>query len=202
MDAPYKARSRWLAEHVLPHEAMLRARLRHLTRNSAVDIDDVIQETYAILAKLESVEGIRNPRTYAVQVAKSVFLQSIRRKKVISIGSMSDLAALEHFDDCPSPEQHASGRHELLRVKAAIETMPLQVRRVFWLRRVEGLSQRETALRLGLAEHTVEKYVSRGIKFLLGQFERDGNASLEASSLKDPQCVGIDPFDGRSRAGS
>ena len=82
MNLPYVARNRWLAEHVLPHEAMIRARLRRLTRDSKSDIDDVIQETYAILARLESVEGIRNPRTYALQVAKSVFLQSIRRRNL------------------------------------------------------------------------------------------------------------------------
>lgn len=201
MVAPYEARSRWLAQHVLPHEAAIRVRLRYLTRRSDSDVDDIVQETYAILARLESVETIRNPKGYALQVATSVFLQDIRRKKVVAIGSMSDLASLEAIDDCPSPEQHVSGQQELRRVQAAIGLMPPQVRKVFWLRRVEGLSQRETAKQLGLAEHTIEKYMSRGIQILLSQFEHGGNAPLDASNSKDTKLAAPDSVNGQSRTG-
>ncbi len=202
MAAPYEARSRWLAQHVLPHEAAIRSRLRYLTRRSDCDVDDIVQETYAILARLESVETIRNPRHYALQVATSVFLQDVRRKKVVAIGSMSDLASLEPIDDRPSPEQNVSGRQELRRVQAAINLMPSQIRKVFWLRRVEGLSQRETAHQLGLAEHTIEKYVSRGLQILLAQFEHGGNARVDASNSKDTRLAASDSVDGQSRNGS
>jgi RNA polymerase sigma factor (sigma-70 family) len=185
MEAPYLARSRWLAASVLPHEPAMRAWLRQTTRLSDTDIDDIVQETYAILARLESVDSIRDPRTYAWQVAKSVFLQGLRRNKIIPIGSLSDLAALGGVDDTPGPEQHAHGQREMRRVEAAVEEMPTQVRKVFWLRRVEGLSQRETATQLGLAEHTVEKYSARGMKFLLRQFGRGGNATVESSNVQD-----------------
>src|SRR3546814_20411521 len=60
------------------------------------------------------------PRSYAMQVAKSVFLQTLRKNKVISIGSILDLAALGDVDDAPGPEQHAHGQRELRRVEAAI----------------------------------------------------------------------------------
>ncbi len=179
----------------------MRARLRHLTRRSDVDVDDIVQETYAILARLESVDAIRNPRGYAMQVATSVFLQTIRRKKVVAIGSMSDLASLDAIDDVPSPEQQVSGQQELRRVQAAIGLMPPQVRKVFWLRRVEGLSQRETAHRLCLSEHTIEKYMSRGIRILLGEFVHGGNAAADASTLEDATPAAPDSVDGQSRTG-
>jgi RNA polymerase sigma factor (sigma-70 family) len=197
----YHARSRWLAEQVLPHEPAIRARLRHLTRMTHMDVDDIVQETYAILARLKSVESVHNPRAYALQVAKSVFLQALRQEKVVAIGSISDLASLDTVDDYPSPEQHASGQQELRRVQTAIRMMPPRVREVFWLRRVHGLSQRETAQQLGLAEHTIEKYMSRGIKFLLSQFERGGNALPDASDSIDPRFAGATSADGRSRTG-
>ncbi|QJU59930.1 sigma-70 family RNA polymerase sigma factor [Sphingomonas sp. AP4-R1] len=201
MDAPYRARSRWLASHVLPHEPAIRAWLRRTTQVADSDIDDLIQETYAILAKLDSVEGIRDPRHYAMQVARSVFLQGLRRSKIVSIEAIADLAALEEPDDMPSPEQHVFGQRELRRVEAAIETMPPQVRKVFWLRRVQGLSQRETAHELGLAEHTIEKYAARGMKLLLAQFGRGGNVSPESSRVRDLSSVGPEPTNGRSRTG-
>lgn len=178
----------------------MRAWLRRTTQISNSDIDDVVQETYAVLARLESIDSIRDPRTYAFQVAKSVFLQSLRRSKIVPIGSVADLAALGEADDTPGPEQHANGQRELRRVEAAIGEMPTQVRKVFWLRRVEGLSQRETAFRLGLAEHTVEKYSAKGMKFLLRQFGRGGNVTVESSKAQDPKLVEFDLSNAHSRA--
>jgi len=192
MEPPYLARSRWLAAHVLPHEPAIRAWLRRTTQISDSDIDDIVQETYAILARLDSVDAIRDPRNYAARVAKSVFLQGLRRSKIVPIGSIADLAALGEVDDAPGPEQQLHGRRELRRVEAAIGEMPTQVRKVFWLRRVEGLSQRETASRLGLAEHTVEKYSAKGMKFLLRQFGRGGNVIAGSSTMQDPTLVDCD----------
>jgi RNA polymerase sigma factor (sigma-70 family) len=201
MEAPYLTRSRWLAEHVLPHEPAMRAWLRRTTQTSDSDIDDIVQETYAILARLESVDAIRDTRTYAIQVAKSVFLQGLRRNKIVSIGSFADLAALEPIDDAPNPEQHAHGQRELRRVEAAVAEMPTNVRKVFWLRRVEGLSQRETASQLGLAEHTVEKYSAKGLKSLIRQFGRGGNVIVESSRTQDPRLVELDQPNAQSRKG-
>lgn len=193
MDVPYQARSRWLAAKVLPHEPAMRAWLSKTTRAPDADIDDIVQETYAILAKIDSVDAIRDPRTYAFQVARSVFLQGLRRSKVVAIDAIADVASLDLVDDAPSPEQHAMGKRELSRVEAAIREMPLQVRKVFWLRRVEGLSQRETASELGLAEHTIEKYSARGLKFLLAKFARGGNVPPESSRDQALKLIESDP---------
>jgi RNA polymerase sigma-70 factor (ECF subfamily) len=197
--APYLVRSRWLAVQVLPHEPAMRAWLRRTTHVSDPDVDDIVQETYAILAKLDSVETIRDPRTYAFQVARSVFLQGLRRSKVVAIDAMADLDGLAAADDAPSPEQHALGKRELRRVEAAIHDMPPQVRKVFWLRRVEGMSQRETATELGLAEHTVEKYSAKGMKLLLARFGLGGNSSVKSSRDQDPPLAEYDPKNARSQ---
>lgn len=198
MEGPYLARSRWLAANVLPHEPAVRAWLRSATQASDTDIDDIIQETYAILAKLESVESIRDARAYTRQVARSVFLQGLRRSKIVPIESLAELEGLEIADDVPSPEQHAFGKRELRRVEAAIDSMPTQVRRVFRFRRVEGLSQRETAHEMGLAEHTIEKYMAKGVKLLLKQFGHGGNVSAESSKVRDLELVGAEPRNGGS----
>ncbi len=200
MEAPYLARSRWLAalyicRMSLPCASGSAAPRRFPTPISTTSCRKPTRSSRG----LESVDSIRDPRTYALQVAKSVFLQGLRRSKVVPIGSITDLAALEDADDAPGPEQHAHGQRELRRVEAAIGEMPPQVRKVFWLRRVEGLSQRETATRLGLAEHTVEKYSARGIKFLLRQFGRGGNVTIESSKTQDPTLVEFDLQNAPSR---
>jgi RNA polymerase sigma-70 factor (ECF subfamily) len=179
---PTPERNRWLADHVLPHEAWIRRVVARLAGAADLDVDDVIQETYATLVRLRTAEAIEDPRSYGLRVAKSICLRQIRRAKIVSIEKVANLDALEAAADAPSPEQHALGRSELLRVKDAIEAMPEPVRRAFWLRRVEGLSQREVAAALGLSENTVEKQISRGIRLLVAQFARGGKASRQAST--------------------
>jgi DNA-directed RNA polymerase specialized sigma24 family protein len=78
MQLASQERAVWLARCILPHEPELRAWLgaRALPR---LEVDDIVQETYAILSGLEQVGHIRNPRTYMFEVAKSVILQALRR---------------------------------------------------------------------------------------------------------------------------
>jgi len=178
-------RAQWLAACILPHERALRDWLARFAFLSEDQIDDLVQETYAVLANRAEVASIRAPRAYAFQVAKSILLQELRRSRVVAIGSVADLEALDLAADMPSPEQHAIGRDELNRVARAIAAMPRQTRRAFQLRRVEGLSQRDVAAALGLSESTVEKHIVRGIKLLMQQFGRGGKASSDASMTID-----------------
>jgi RNA polymerase sigma-70 factor (ECF subfamily) len=176
-------RARWLAAHIVPHESALRGWLRGKS-SLGFDIDDVVQETYAILAAKATVDGIANPKTYAFQVAYSVILQQLRQSRVVPIAAMVDVGTLEAVIEDPSPEQALLARDELRRVQRAIEALPRQTRTAFVLRRVEGLSQAEIAKRMRLSEHTVEKHIARGIKSLLAQFGRGGNKAVQASKEK------------------
>lgn len=197
MDCLRDDRSLWLATHILPHEPALREWLGRLARLGPDRVDDLVQETYAVLATRPDVTGIHNPRAYAFQVARSILLQDLRRSRVVPIGSFADLDRLTPVADLPTPEQQAIGRDELIRVAEAIAAMPTQTRRAFHLRRVEGLSQRDVATAMGLSENTVEKHIMRGIRLLMQQFGRGGKASSDASM----HCErGTASADTRSRA--
>ncbi len=180
-------RARWLAAHVLPHEGALRAWLRGKS-SFGFDIDDIVQETYAILAANATVDVILNPKTYAFQVAYSVILQQLRQSRVVPIAAMADVGALEAVIDDPSPKQTTLARAELQRVQRAIDALPRQTRTAFVLRRVEGLSQAEIARHMNLSEHTVEKHIARGIKTLLAQFGQERNAANAAGGNKPVQA--------------
>jgi RNA polymerase sigma-70 factor (ECF subfamily) len=175
-------RAVWLARNVLPHECALRAWLRQKYA-LGIEVDDVVQETYAILAGLPSVDQIRNPRSYAFQTAHSLILAHLRRSKIVSIRRASDLELQGALADTPSPEQVAQDRDELENVVRVLGELPPKVREVFLLRRVHGLSQRETAERLGISENSVEKRVSQGIRALLAAFGRGGKRGPK--SLED-----------------
>jgi RNA polymerase sigma-70 factor (ECF subfamily) len=182
-------RAIWLGRHVLPHEPALRAWLRR-RRLEGLEIDDVIQETYSRLIAAESVAHIRDAKSYTFQIAGSVVVDHLRRLKVVSIASVSD--HLDMPSEEPSPERQVIDREELHRLAQMIASLPRRVRDVFTLRRVYGLSQREVAERLGIAESTVEKHMARGFLLMLEPLRHGGNNILHTSSLGSG-TIGIGP---------
>lgn len=192
MDCFRDDRSLWLATHILPHEPTLRDWLCRFARLKPDYVDDLMQETYAVLATRANVADIHNPRAYAFQVAKSILLQDLRRSRVVSIGSFADLDRLAPEADLPTPERQALARDELTRVADAIAAMPTQTRRAFHLRRVEGLSQREVAIAMGLSENTVEKHMMRGIRMLMQQFGRGGKSTSNASIRREQGSTSVE----------
>ena len=158
-------RAQWLAANVLPHERALRAWLAD--RTAGAEIDDVVQETYAILAGLPTVTQIHNPRAYAFQVAQTVILQRLRRAAIVRIDAVEEIERLSISNDEPSPEQLVSDRQELRQVAMLIASLPPKCREAFLLRKVEGLSQREIAQRMGVSEGTVEKHIAKGVRILM-----------------------------------
>jgi RNA polymerase sigma-70 factor (ECF subfamily) len=90
----------------------------------------------------------------------------VRRERVVHIEARGDLDALNVLVDEISPERRASARQELARLARAFDLLPLRCRDVMWLTKVESLTQREVASRLGINQKAVEKQVSRGIRLL------------------------------------
>ena len=178
-------RAIWLGRHVLPHEAALRAWLKR--RNLVgLEIDDVIQETYTRLFQAESVAHIQDARNYAFQVAGSVVIDHLRRMKVVPIVSVPGLEYLEVDSQEPSPERQVIDRDELTRLAGMIARLPGKIRDVFTLRRVHGLSQREVAARLRLAESTVEKHMAKGFLMMSEWYGHGGNAPSRPSRPGKP----------------
>lgn len=159
-------RVRWLGYEILPHEQDVRAWLRRSLVTSN-DVDDVIQESYCRLANLKAVEQIESPRAYFFQTARSVVLEQMRRARIVRIDAVTEIDALRIEWDEPSPERIAGGRKELERVMKIVATLPERSRRIFEMRRVMGLSQKEIARRLGVTENVVENEAARGLKAVL-----------------------------------
>jgi len=174
-------RARWLSRHILPHEAQLRGWLRR-HRVADLDVDDIVQETYAILAERDQVEDIQAPRAYLFRVAYSVILTHVRRARILQIDTGSAMEQLEIAIDQPSPEQVAIDRNELAHLAAIISSMPPKTQQAFVLRRVHGLSQREVAERMGISENTVEKHISKGFRLMMAHFRHGGKNDPQTSS--------------------
>jgi RNA polymerase sigma factor (sigma-70 family) len=195
MSAADRERTRWFLRNILPHEAALRGWLSRAAP-AGVDPDDIIQESYTILAELETVDAIRHPRAYLFQVARSVIMRHVRRARIVPIHTVDDLERLEQPENAASPEQYAIDRDELRQLARAIAAMPLKTREAFVLRRVRDMPQREIAARMRISENTVETHISRGILFLIDWFGRGGNRRSQTSRNMESEIASID---GRAR---
>ncbi len=131
------------------------------------DVDDVIQEAYCRLAGLDDVGHITNARAYFFQAARHIVFEQMRRARVVRIETVTEIEALNIALDEPSPERIAGARRELARVRRLIDALPDLRRRIFQMRKIDGLPQREIAKRLGVTENVVENEAVRGLRAIL-----------------------------------
>lgn len=192
-------RAKWLAQHILPHERGLRTWLAR-RRVPDLEIDDIVQEAYAKLASVDSVDGVRNPRAYLMQTANSIICSHLRRSQVVTIRAVEDSKLAQFECDEASPETVACDRDELHRIDDLVAGFPKQVAAVFTLRRIEGLSQRQTAERLGVTESTVEKHMAKGLRLFMDKITRSGISSRRASYGRNAKNTGADGRSGKECA--
>jgi RNA polymerase sigma factor (sigma-70 family) len=148
-------RHRWIADHILPWEPEVRRWLSRYTRTlDADDIDDLIQESYARLWSTD-FSRVRDGRTFLYSVVRNALQDQLRRARVVQIECVAEIDALD-VGEAPGPERLVSAHQQFEQLIHALKRLTPQRRAVYQLRKFEGLSVREVAQKLGLAEKTVE----------------------------------------------
>jgi RNA polymerase sigma-70 factor (ECF subfamily) len=184
MSEDFRERGRWLARYVLPHEALIRAKLRDMSLYD-LDVEDVIQEMYAKFLTLPSLESIRYPKQYALLTARGIVIDHVRHSRVVSITSTGNLETLDIAEPEATSEQRMEFQQEIQAVTAALQQLPKMCRETLILRRVEGLSQKEVARRLKISEKTVEKHMANGVRLLIKLFGRGGKIRANTSTIEE-----------------
>jgi RNA polymerase sigma factor (sigma-70 family) len=127
-------------------------------------VEDIVQECYCRLARLTDVSTITRPRAYLFTIAMHLAQRQRERARVVRIEAMSDMDEDDLTSDRLTPERIAAGRQELRRVQTAIATLTERARRIFVMRKVEGMSQKEIAKALGISETIVENEAARSLR--------------------------------------
>lgn len=169
---------RWFVEEVLPLEAMLERFLRRNWRDDD-DISEMRQEVYArVYVGAGNMRPI-SAQAFVLSTAKNLLIDRSRRARIVSIETYADLDALTLTAEPVPTERHVMARSELRHLQAALELLPPRCREVVELRKIEGLSQREVAARLGITQDTVERQVANGVRALAAAFANTGSASIK-----------------------
>lgn len=160
---PPTDQTHWFAKEVQPHEASLRAYLRH-SLPSVADVDDLTQECYARLLRERDRGTVRSHRAFLFAVARNAVRDLLRRRAVADAIPITETDPLPVLDDGPDVVDFVVRREELAILTEAIRALPERCRHVFLLRKIQGLSQKEIAVRLGITENTVETLVAKGAR--------------------------------------
>jgi len=129
-------------------------------------VSDLRQEVYVRVYESAAKVLPRSPKTFLFRTAHNMIVDRIRRDGVVSIECTQDLNLLHLAADELTPERCVGARDDLYRLACAFDSLPEMTRAVIWLRRVEGLSQREAARRLGIDEGALEGHMTRGLRRL------------------------------------
>jgi RNA polymerase sigma-70 factor (ECF subfamily) len=152
----------WFLREVLPLESLLMQFLRHNWREQG-DVEDILHDVYIRVYEAACRQSPEQTKPFVFTTARNLLISHVRKRQVIPIEAVADLDALGIAMDSPGPDRSAIARDELRRLQQAIDKLPPRLREALILRRVEGLSRGEIALRMNVSEATVSAYLMDGM---------------------------------------
>jgi RNA polymerase sigma factor (sigma-70 family) len=136
--------------------------LRRSWRNPA-DIDDLCQDIYVRVfeAACEQIPGPAKPFVFAT--ARNLLIDRARRAHVVRIEAVADPDALGVAAEEPSLDRVVMAREELRRLQTMLDRLPQAYRDALLMKKIEGLSRREIAVRLGISEQAVKYHIANAM---------------------------------------
>lgn len=148
------------------YEQNLSALKRYVMRIVHVenDVEDVVQEAFLRAYKSEAGSDIRQPKSYLFRVAKHVALNQIRQNVSRPTDYIEDSDPASVLATAWTLEDEVLAQEKLGVHCMAIAALPPKRRKVYLMRKVYGMSQKNIAENLGISVSTVEAHLSKAFK--------------------------------------
>ena len=169
------------------YEQHLSALKRYVMRILHVenDVDDVVQEAFLRAYKAERGADIRQPKSYLFRVAKHVALGQIRQKVNKPTDYLEDSDPSSILSDEWTLEDEVLAQERLGIHCAAVASLPPRRRKVYLMRKVYGMSQKDIAENLGITISTVEAHLAKAFKechlHVQARMKEEGGGSMRPS---------------------
>lgn len=129
--------------------------------SSEAEAQEVAQEAYVRLLRLEDASAMSFLRAHLFSIAANLAVDRLRHRQVCERNAPQDL--FEDLLNRPGPDREVLGQQELEVVKAALKKLPEKCRRAFLLHVFEGHSVREIAETMQLTDRMIRHYVARAL---------------------------------------
>jgi len=130
---------------------------------------DLAQDTFLrVIDKSISFAQINEPRALLTTIAHGLMVDQIRRKEL----EQAYLEAVAHLPQqhMPSPENRLVFIEALLHIDNLFKGLKPNVRTVFLLSRLEGMTYPEIAVHLGISLRSVESHMADALRHLLTKY--------------------------------
>lgn len=135
---------------------------------------DMVQDTfYKLFAKRESLEVHTSMQAYLYKSVYNHCVNEIKRRRLEVSYMDQELADFYFKEILQTPEAEMVLRNEEIRraVQEAISGLPERCREIFVLSKMQELSNKEIAERLGISEKTVENQMTKALSYLRKELE-------------------------------
>ncbi|NHK29666.1 RNA polymerase sigma factor [Parvularcula flava] len=153
-----------ILEAYLHHEKAIKKYLYRFFSRSQ-DVEDIAHEAFIKVFATELRGPVLNPKALLFRAAKHSALSELAKKSNTTTSYMEeteDKAVFLDRDGVGAEDIHDS-RRKLATLSMAVSQLPPVCRKVFILRKIEGLSMKEVAEKLGIAVSTAEKHAAQGL---------------------------------------
>lgn len=165
--------AQWFATDVQVHEGTLRAWLRSKYPMLS-DPDDIVQESMVRVWSARTGGEVVSPKALLFSTARNLAIDELRRRKIATIEGIAEIDELSVSAPGRDVAETVAHDQELDLLTQAIQSLPPRCRQVLTLRKIYGLSQKEIAAQLGIAEHTVEAQIGNGMRGCAAFLARHG----------------------------
>lgn len=128
--------------------------------------NDLAQDTFLrVIDKSTSFAQINEPRAFLSTIAHGLMVDHVRRKEL----EQAYLLAIAHLPQriASSPEDRLVFIETLLHIDQLFEGLKPNVRDVFLLSRLEGMTYPEIAVKLNVSLRTVESHMAQALRHML-----------------------------------
>ena len=170
--------------------APLRRYLARLLGNTT-EAQDVAHDAYLRVYPAVENHTAEKPEALLYVTARRLAINRLKRRSISPLGTAgsADPAHETTASATPGVAQQVMARQELALLQEAIAALPEGCRAVLLLRKVELLSHREIADRLGIAVSTVEKQHARALRLLRAALPAETlHPHAPAPSAPDPEA--------------
>jgi RNA polymerase sigma factor (sigma-70 family) len=184
-DEPHKGR-----DFASVYRATLAPLRRYLARllGNTTEAQDVAHDAYLRVFPSGNKTSADQPEAVLYTTARRLAINRLKRRSISPIEP--EASSLETTaSSAPGVAQQVMARQELGLLQEAITQLPEGCRAVLLLRKVELLSHREIADRLGIAISTVEKQHARALRLLRSALPAESmRSNLSAADAADAKA--------------
>ena len=137
-------------------------------RDTAI-AEDIVQDAFVKAMEIARDTEIAHPKAYLVTAVRNRSINFIASQARNNTVPLDNSAALSVVSSEPLQDTILEDREKLRVFITALEALPPKCKRVLLLKKLHGLSLRETAETLGISVSTVQKHLTKAL-YRCGQY--------------------------------